>query len=64
MTGITSSFLHMTLSPSSAYSHRKKNDELLDPEKDAAILKALYVHPDAGRKGVGRKLLKACEDAA
>jgi GNAT superfamily N-acetyltransferase len=27
-------------------------------------LKALYVHPDAGRKGVGRKLLKACEDAA
>jgi GNAT superfamily N-acetyltransferase len=32
--------------------------------KDVAILKALYVHPDAGRKGVGRKLLKACEDAA
>jgi GNAT superfamily N-acetyltransferase len=37
---------------------------LLDPEKDAARVRAMYTHPDHARKGVGRMILGLCEAAA
>jgi GNAT superfamily N-acetyltransferase len=37
---------------------------LLDPEVDAARVRAMYTHPDHTRKGVGRMVLDACEAAA
>jgi len=48
----------------SAYTHRTKDNSFLNPKTDAAILKALYVHPEWARKGVGRLLLRACEEGA
>ena len=39
-------------------------DPLLDPKKDAARVRAFFVHPGYARRGVGQMLLKACEDAA
>lgn len=39
-------------------------DPLLDPLKDAARVRAFFVHPDKARLGVGRMLLNACERAA
>lgn len=37
---------------------------LLDPPKDAARVRAMYTHPRFTRRGVGRLILKLCEDAA
>jgi GNAT superfamily N-acetyltransferase len=37
---------------------------LLDPTKDAARVRAMYTHPQHTRKGIGRLILKLCEDAA
>lgn len=37
---------------------------LLDPSKDAARVRAMYTHPDFARRGVGRMILAACEQAA
>jgi N-acetylglutamate synthase-like GNAT family acetyltransferase len=37
---------------------------LLDPEKDAARIRAFFVAPTAARKGVGRALLERCTEAA
>jgi N-acetylglutamate synthase-like GNAT family acetyltransferase len=39
-------------------------DGLLDPARDAAKIRAFYVHPAWARRGVGRQLLRACEQAA
>src|SRR6266496_1785097 len=39
-------------------------DALLDPRKDAARIRAFYVHPSWARKGIGSRILDACEDAA
>jgi N-acetylglutamate synthase-like GNAT family acetyltransferase len=39
-------------------------DPLLDPLKDAARVRAFFVHPDKARFGVGRMLINACEQAA
>lgn len=39
-------------------------DPLLDPEIDAARIRAFYVHPEWSRKGIGSRILESCEDAA
>jgi N-acetylglutamate synthase-like GNAT family acetyltransferase len=39
-------------------------DPLLDPELDAARIRAFYVDPHWARKGIGSRILTACEDAA
>jgi GNAT superfamily N-acetyltransferase len=39
-------------------------DDLLDPATEAAKVRAFYVHPDHARKGIGGRLLRACEVAA
>ena len=39
-------------------------DPLLDPAAEAARIRAFYVHPRWSRRGVGSRILMACEDAA
>ena len=41
-----------------------REDALLDPLRDAAKIRAFFIHPDWARRGVGAMILKACEDAA
>ena len=41
-----------------------REDSLLDPRTDAAKIRAFFVHPHWARKGVGGRILAACEDAA
>lgn len=41
---------------------RKGEDETLDPAKDPARIRAFFVHPDFGRRGIGRMLLTRCEE--
>ncbi|HKD50503.1 MAG TPA: GNAT family N-acetyltransferase [Candidatus Acidoferrum sp.] len=41
-----------------------REDLLLDPQRDAAKIRAFFIHPDWARQGVGSKILQACEDAA
>ncbi len=41
-----------------------RSPALLDPDKDAARVRAMYTQPDHVRKGVGRLILALCEDAA
>lgn len=38
--------------------------ELLDPATDAAKVRAIFVHPDFARRGLGSLILKRVEDAA
>ena len=41
-----------------------RQDDLLDPETDAAKIRAFFVHPDFARRGIGSRILQACEAAA
>ncbi len=41
-----------------------REDALLDPLRDAAKIRAFFIHPDWARRGVGSMILRACEDAA
>jgi N-acetylglutamate synthase-like GNAT family acetyltransferase len=41
-----------------------REDSLLDPRRDAAKIRAFFVHPQYARHGIGGMILKACEDAA
>jgi len=44
--------------------HKDNEDPLLDPIKDAARIRAFFVHPDHSRKGIGRHIINVCEEAA
>jgi GNAT superfamily N-acetyltransferase len=41
-----------------------RQDDLLDPARDAAKIRAFFIHPDWARQGIGTLLLDACESAA
>jgi GNAT superfamily N-acetyltransferase len=41
-----------------------REDSLLDPACDAARIRAFFVHPDWVRRGIGARVLEACEEAA
>ena len=41
-----------------------REDSLLDPARDAAKIRAFFVHPDWARRGIGGMILDACEAAA
>ena len=41
-----------------------RSDALLDPESEAARVRAMYTDPDHVRRGIGRAILAACEEAA
>ena len=41
-----------------------REDSLLDPHRDAAKIRAFFVHPDWVRRGIGSMILDACEKAA
>jgi GNAT superfamily N-acetyltransferase len=41
-----------------------KNDSWLDPRVDAARIRAFFVHPNWARRGLGSRILEACEAAA
>jgi N-acetylglutamate synthase-like GNAT family acetyltransferase len=42
---------------------RGEEPGLLDPRRDAARVRAFFVHPDWVRRGIGRGVLEACEAA-
>ncbi|HZC24117.1 MAG TPA: GNAT family N-acetyltransferase [Candidatus Binatia bacterium] len=41
-----------------------REDSLLDPRRDAAKIRAFFVHPRWARQGIGSRILNACEQAA
>ena len=41
-----------------------REDSLLDPQREAAKIRAFFVHPDWVRRGIGSMILEACERAA
>ena len=41
-----------------------REDSLLDPAKDAAKIRAFFIHPNWARRGIGTLILEACENAA
>jgi GNAT superfamily N-acetyltransferase len=52
-----------TLYGASHFDH-SRNDVLLDPAREPARIRAFFTHPEFARRGVGRALLKHCEEAA
>jgi GNAT superfamily N-acetyltransferase len=42
----------------------RAEDPPLDPARDAARIRAFFVHPDFARRGVGSAILRACLEAA
>lgn len=41
-----------------------REDALLDPARDAAKIRAFFIHPAWARRGIGGMILEACESAA
>jgi GNAT superfamily N-acetyltransferase len=41
-----------------------REDSMLDPARDAAKIRAFFVHPKWARRGIGGLILEACENAA
>lgn len=41
-----------------------REPDFLDPAKDAAKIRAIFVHPDWSRRGLGTLILETCENAA
>jgi GNAT superfamily N-acetyltransferase len=44
--------------------YAQREDSLLDPARDAAKIRAFFVHPGWARRGIGTLILEACENAA
>jgi len=44
-------------------SERPTEDAMLDPTRDAARIRAFFVHPSWARRGIGKSILLACEQA-
>lgn len=44
--------------------YAEREDSLLDPARDAAKIRAFFVHPEWARRGIGSLILEACENAA
>lgn len=44
--------------------YQAREDSLLDPRRDAARIRAFFVHPEWARRGIGGMILEACERAA
>ncbi len=44
--------------------YARREDSLLDPARDAAKIRAFFVHPKFARRGIGSMILQASEDAA
>lgn len=44
--------------------HKAVEDPLLDPEHDAARIRAFFVHSGYARQGIGRLMMEVCENAA
>ncbi|HXC97822.1 MAG TPA: GNAT family N-acetyltransferase [Verrucomicrobiae bacterium] len=44
-------------------SGRQQEDALLDPQRDPACVRAFFVDPDWARRGIGRSIMTACEQA-
>lgn len=42
----------------------ERDDSMLDPTRDAARIRALFVHPAFARRGLGSSILRECEIAA
>jgi GNAT superfamily N-acetyltransferase len=42
---------------------RAQEDALLDPRRDSARVRAFFVHPAWARRGIGRSIVIACEQA-
>lgn len=42
----------------------EKNDAWLDPARDAARIRAFFVYPAWARRGLGSRIMHACEEAA
>ncbi len=42
----------------------QKDDAWLDPAVDSARIRAFFVHPSWARRGIGSRLMRACEEAA
>ncbi len=42
----------------------EKDDAWLDPARDAARIRAFFVHPAWARRGLGSRIMQACEEAA
>lgn len=41
-----------------------RDNALLDPAQEAAKIRAFFVHPEWARRGIGTRILEACEVAA
>ena len=41
-----------------------RDNAMLDPARDAAKIRAFFVHPEWTRRGIATLILKTCEDAA
>jgi GNAT superfamily N-acetyltransferase len=41
-----------------------RDSSLLNPEREAAKIRAFFVHPDWARRGLATHILRACEEAA